>query len=453
MVACKVRWVAGRSPTGLRGKSGEVLRVDRLRNVGRWVLVLLAVVVGAIGGLAALLGTAVATPTPPVFLGVGLVVFVAITFGGVNLVTRRLGHKRRRVVSVAVTAASTLLVVAGLVFALLPLHDPVISPTPVRGQQSWELPTGSRIAYVKVPAAGPRRPDPIVFLHGGPGVADMAGDAAYFGQPARDGFDVWVYDQVGVGRSARLHDPTGYTVGREVADLEAIRQRIGAQRLILIGYSYGSTVAAAYLAQHPDHVERVVFSSPGPIRWRGGYSGGLFRLDPSRRRQLYAAVLQPRVFLAWLLVQANPKAAHVFAGDQELDRRFDLLANLAAPGLFCDTRAPRPPLGGLGAYANLVPQALRAPAGPDPRRALGRLRTPALIIKGSCDYAPWSSALDYRAALPTAQLVYLRGAGHQAYGDQPASYLAVVRAFLTGKQLPIAPYAGDAVPRDYEGPR
>jgi proline iminopeptidase len=346
-------------------------------------------------------------------------------------------------------------VLAGLGFALLPLHDPAIPPTPVPGQQFWQLPTGSRIAYVEIPAVGPRRPDPIVFLHGGPGAADMAGDAAYFGQLARDGYDVWVYDQLGVGRSARLHDPRGYSVGRDAADLDAIRQRIGAQRLILIGYSYGATVAAAYLAQHPDRVAKAVFSSPGPIRWPGApVGGGLFtRLDPSRRRQLYAAVLQPRVLLAWLLVQVNPKAAHALVGDQELDRRFDLLANLAAPGVFCDGRAPRPPRGGLGAYASLVPQALQAPAGPDPRPALARLRTPALIIKGSCDYLPWSTALDYRAALSSAQLVYLRGAGHQAYGDQPASYLAILRAFLQGTQLPSAPYAGDAVPGDYQGPK
>jgi proline iminopeptidase len=433
----------------------EVLRVHRLRSVGRWMLVLLAVVVGALAGLAALLAMAAAAPTPPVFLGVGLVVFVVVTAGGVGLATRGLGRQRRRAVRAGVTAASALLVLAGLVFALLPLHDPAIPPAPVLGQAFWELPTGSRIAYVKIPAAGSRRPDPIVFLHGGPGVADMAGDAAYFGQLARDGYDVWVYDQLGVGRSARLHDPSGYSVSRDAADLEAIRQRIGAQRLILIGYSYGATLAAAYLAQHPNHVERVVFSSPGPLRWPGApVGGGLFaRLDPSRRRQLYAAVLQPRVLLAWLLVQVNPKAAHALVGDQEMDRRFDLLSNLAAPGVFCDSRALRPPLGGLGAYADLVPQALRAPAGPDPRPALGRLRTPALIVKGSCDYLPWSSALAYRAALPGAQLVYLRAAGHKAYGDQPASYLAIVRAFLGGKQPPIAPYAGDAVPSDYQGPK
>jgi proline iminopeptidase len=432
----------------------EVIEVSRLYGVGRWIRVLLAVAVGAVGGLAALLGTAVAAPAPPVFLGAGLVAFVVVTAGGVGLATRGLGRERRRV-GVAVTATSTMVALAGLAFALWPMHDPAIPLTPVRGQEFWDLPTGSRIAYVKVPATGPRRPDPIVFLHGGPGVADMAGDSAYFGQLARDGFDVWVYDQVGAGRSARLHDPRDYSVGRDAADLEAIRQRIGAERLILIGYSYGSTLAAAYLAEHPDHVEKVVFSSPGTIRQRpGNTNGGQFgRLDPSRRRHLLAGVARPRVLLTWMLVQVNPAAAHAFVGDRELDRRFDLLSNLAAPGLFCDTRAPRPLLGGLGAYANLVPQALRTPAGPDPRPALGRLRTPALIIKGSCDYLPWSTALDYRTALPSAQLVYLRHAGHQAYDDQPVQYLTVVRAFLTNTKLPISPYPGDSPPRDYQGPK
>jgi proline iminopeptidase len=123
------------------------------------------------------------------------------------------------------------------------------------------------------------------------------------------------------------------------------------------------------------------------------------------------------------------------------------------PSLTRPRHEPTPVDAGWRGNASLVSQALRTPAGPDARPALAGLRTPALVVKGSCDYLPWSTALDYRAALPGAQLVYLRGAGHGAHGDQPASYLAVVRAFLQGKQLPISPYAGDAVPGDYQGPK
>ena len=64
------------------------------------------------------------------------------------------------------------------------------------------------------------------------------------------------------------------------------------------------------------------------------------------------------------------------------------------------------------------------------------MATPALVIKGSCDYLSWSSGLAYRQALPGARLVYLRRAGHNTYRDQPAAFLAVVRAFLAGRGVP-----------------
>jgi hypothetical protein len=53
---------------------------------------------------------------------------------------------------------------------------------------------------------------------------------------------------------------------------------------------------------------------------------------------------------------------------------------------------------------------------------LRRLRTPALILKGSYDYLLWSTALDCRAAVPSAA-GQLREAGHLAYGD-PTSQLS-----------------------------
>jgi pimeloyl-ACP methyl ester carboxylesterase len=94
-----------------------------------------------------------------------------------------------------------------------------------------------------------------------------------------------------------------------------------------------------------------------------------------------------------------------------------------------------------------------ASGGADPRPQLAHLATPALVLKGSCDYLSWASGLAYRQALPNARLVYLHHAGHNAYQDQPAAYLAVVRAFLTGQPLPIAPWTGSGAPADYQGAR
>ncbi|MEZ4235001.1 MAG: alpha/beta hydrolase [Myxococcota bacterium] len=60
-----------------------------------------------------------------------------------------------------------------------------------------------------------------------------------------------------------------------VADLEALRIATGARELDLLAYSYGTRVAAAYTAAHPDRVGRVVLDSVvAPTATRDGW------LDP-----------------------------------------------------------------------------------------------------------------------------------------------------------------------------
>lgn len=425
--------------------------------IGRILLATLAVLLGVAVAVAAILGVATATAHPALFLLAGLVAFALVALSGGSLAIIGLAPPRRRVWGGRI--AGIVAVVAVIVGAalLLPLSPPARGATPVPGQRFWALPTGSRIAYLTIPAEGTPKPTPIIFLHGGPGVPQMAVDAPFFGQLAQDGYDVYLYDQIGAGLSARLGDPGAYTLARHVADLEAIRQQIGAARVVLIGHSWGGTVAASYLAAHPDHVERVIFSSPGalyPPDWMGAGTGMIGRLTPLQKWRAYAVLLQPRALLAYALVQVNPRAAHAFAGDREMDARFDVLFARVAPGIVCDARSlPQGEIHGLGFYANQVPQAANAPRPADPRPALRAIRAPALVLKGSCDYLPWALTMEYRDTLPDATLVYLSGVGHQAYEEQPGPYLAAVRAFLRDEPPPIAPYAPRDPPPDYTGAR
>ncbi len=130
--------------------------------------------------------------------------------------------------------------------------------------QYWNLLTGSRIAYsLYEPQAGvPVKADPVVFVHGGPGLRTFDTDHAFYRQFTQDGFRVYLFDQVGSGLSGRLLHATDYPVERQVADLEAIRQQIGAERLILIGHSWGGTLIAHYAAAHSEHVAKLIFHSP-----------------------------------------------------------------------------------------------------------------------------------------------------------------------------------------------
>jgi proline iminopeptidase len=420
---------------------------------GRVILALLAALLGVVAGLGALIGAATITERPPLFLLAGLLAFCVAYALGLLLATRGVSSLRKRRVRVASFCTGTALIVGVFTWtALLSMGDPRLRPAPIEDQRFWELPTGSRIAYVRVPAEGRAREAPIIFLHGGPGVPDMEGDARYFGRLARDGFDLYVYDQVGRGRSSRLDDPRDYTLQRDVSDLEEIQAKIDAERVILIGHSYGGALAAAYAASHPKRVAKIVLSSPDDPSPAAGGASMLFRLTTREKLGVYSLLLPPRPMLAYTLLQVNSEAAHAFAGDAEMDARFDRVYNRTRPALHCRGEPPGPRLHGLGFYAHYYPQSATSPPHAEFLSALARQDIPTLVIKGRCDYLSWSSAQVYLQVLPDTRLLYLDGSGHNAYQDEPERYIAGVRAFLLDRPLPERPYEGSRLPEDYEGP-
>jgi proline iminopeptidase len=378
---------------------------------------------------AATLAVAALTPVPVLFLGAGSVAAAAAWLLACRVLVRVPGRRAAAhlvgVLALAVTLASV----------LLPLGDPQRAPRLPPGAGTWRLEDGARLAYGVVRGEDGGRATPVVVLHGGPGVPDTAGLLAAFGPLAADGHDVWAYDQRGSGRSARLADPSGYTTTRAVADLEAVRRRIGAERVVLVGHSSGAHLAAAYTAAHPGRVERVVFSSPGGLDEQGLGGRPQERLTSAQRWRVNRLLLPPRAVLAYALVQVDPAAAHALAGDAEVDARQDRVHAALRPALHCPGRTA-PALHGLGFYANQVPQSWRRPPGPDLRAALAGTDVPALVVKGQCDYLDWASATGYLDVFGDSRLVYLPGTGHDLYVDAPAAVVGAVRAFLAGEPVP-----------------
>ncbi|MFK7693865.1 alpha/beta fold hydrolase [Paenibacillus sp. HJGM_3] len=404
--------------------------------------------VALIFGIVTVVGVSAVSADPAVFLLSGALLYFMLY----GLLIRWQHRRSVRWTRSAYTVGIAVLGAASFLF-LKPLNDPASVPTSDDGVRYWRLSTGSSIAYVHVEAKGDKRPSPIVFLHGGPGTPDMAGDVRFFSRLADEGYDVYIYDQVGSGRSSRLNDPRDYGILRDVADLEAIRHQIGAERMILIGHSYGCEIIADYMAGYPDQVEKAVFSSPGAINPKDTSDAGLTgKLDEAQLRELYANLLQPRALLVYALLQVNPEAAHRLAGDEEMDARFDRVYAATEPALHAKGKRSGQRIHGLGFYANQFPQSRTAPESPDPRQALARLNAPALILKGSDDYLSWSSAMDYRNALRNSQLVYLEEAGHNLYQDQPTLARELIVSFLAGRPLPLRPYEEVSPPATFRGP-
>ena len=151
-------------------------------------------------------------------------------------------------------------------------------------------------AYVRT-----RAPEPLVLLAGGPGqAASDIGKLALLLDAVRRSRDIVLVDQRGTGRShpfgcklfdaldpvvamlqvapdpAALRtcaqgfdgDPKQYTTPAFIADLEAVRDALGAERLNLWGGSYGSRVALAYLAAHPDRIRVAILDGVAPTSMR-----------------------------------------------------------------------------------------------------------------------------------------------------------------------------------------
>lgn len=155
------------------------------------------------------------------------------------------------------------------------------------------------LRIVLLPSPRPSRP-PLFILQGGPGQAasDLASFYAETFAAARAARDIVLVDQRGTGGSNPLfcrgdgsdQTPQGYLQGLfpldvvrrcraelerradlrrygtadAVADLEAVREALGAERVSLYGTSYGTRVALHYAQLHPGRVEAMILKGTVP---------------------------------------------------------------------------------------------------------------------------------------------------------------------------------------------
>ena len=103
--------------------------------------------------------------------------------------------------------------------------------------------------------AGSRSGRPCLILHGGPGGAINPTMRRFF-DPSH--WRMTLFDQRGCGRSrpnASLEDNTTWAL---IEDIERLRVRLGVEKWTVFGGSWGSTLALAYAATHPERVESLI---------------------------------------------------------------------------------------------------------------------------------------------------------------------------------------------------
>ncbi len=102
-----------------------------------------------------------------------------------------------------------------------------------------------------------------LYLHGGPGSGTSSSARRYFDP---DGYRAVLFDQRGCGRSRPLASDPDYdlstnTTAHLVEDIERLRERLGIDRWVVVGESWGVTLALVYAQRHPERVIATVLAA------------------------------------------------------------------------------------------------------------------------------------------------------------------------------------------------
>lgn len=104
---------------------------------------------------------------------------------------------------------------------------------------------------------------PAVMFHGGPGSGCVPGWRRYFNPAA---YRTLLFDQRACGRSIPYAGDPGVDLGANttqhlIADIEQLRRHLGIERWLVVGGSWGSTLALAYAERFPERVSEMVLFS------------------------------------------------------------------------------------------------------------------------------------------------------------------------------------------------
>jgi proline iminopeptidase len=260
---------------------------------------------------------------------------------------------------------------------------------------------------------------PLLLHPGGPGFSSR-----YFGELPELAADrtLLLLDPRGTGGSDRPADAAAYDLEDYAADVEAVREELGLDRLDVLGHSHGGFVAMAWASAHPEHVGRLVLASTTPR-----FTDLIRRLRMER-----VASHQGEPYFADAMEALQAHQAGRYADDAELAELYRREGRLfTRPGTDATPVAEALMAAGVNADALRHFNERVAPT-MDQRAALARVRAPVLVIAGEHDAFGGETASELAEALPDARIVVVRGADHFPFlePDYRADWSRAVLDFL-----------------------
>lgn len=316
--------------------------------------------------------------------------------------------------------------------ACIPSKQDTAVIKPRQSTKYWSLNTGSKIAYTFIEGKGDKKPYPIIYLHGGPGGYIHSKVIEVLGQLSENGYDVYLYDQIGSGLSGRLENVNEYTATRHQKDLESIVKLLNTEKVILVGQSWGGALATMYAGDNLNKVDKLILTCPGAIKpidesvEKLKAPDSLNLKDPiDVNSETIAFALKPR----YVAIRFWAFLGKKIATDEEADSYLNKMASGFTKGLVYDPTKTLPEEGGGGGYSNIKTPPSYSKL-KDPRPKLKNNTIPTLIIKGQYDNVPWGNTNEYIGIFKNSQLKIIEKSGHDVYIEKPNEYLEAMKLFL-----------------------
>lgn len=309
----------------------------------------------------------------------------------------------------------------------MPNLETTLYPACTPYQHGW-LPA-SPLHSIYYEQCGNPEGQPVVVLHGGPGSGCNPGQRRFFDP---EHYRIILLDQRGCNRSLPLGGVEENTTWHLVEDLETLRTHLSIPRWLVFGGSWGSTLALAYSATHPQAVAGLILR-------------GIFLCRP---RELEWFLHQVRQFF--------PEAWETLAAPLAPEEHADIFGAYSRRIFSKDESSALAAALNWNAYENAIMSLLPGEPSstqPDAALSIGRARVqlhylvnqcflaerplldqvehfrhiPAIIIQGRYDMVcPPLSAYELHQAWPQAELRMVADAGHSAM--EPGIAAALVAA-------------------------
>lgn len=289
---------------------------------------------------------------------------------------------------------------------------------------------GGRVAFRVVGTGGAI---PVLMIHGGPG-----GTSCGFARTV-DGIAasrrVVMYDQLGSGSSDRMRDlQRDALLSRFVAEVAAVRGRLGLAEVHIVGHSWGATIALEYmLTQAPTGVRSLVLA--GPL-----VSTPLWLEDTANLVATLPADAQQAIRDA--IASGDFKTPGFNAADRAFELQFGMRSRSTMTRRQYQDRFPE---------CESTPQRFNSDIyefmwGPSEFAATGTLRdydrtdrlheltVPTMFLVGEFDMARPDTMRRLQARAPGSIVRVIPGAGHSMHVDDTAAFNAAIAAFIAAAE-------------------